>query len=94
MLYLFIAVLVGIFLGLLPSMPEGFYRAGQKILNFGLFILLFFMGVRLGSYPDVVGQLGLIGIRAALFALVTLVGSVLVVWMIERFILKRREPDK
>ncbi|HDL89901.1 MAG TPA: DUF340 domain-containing protein [Thermodesulforhabdus norvegica] len=84
MLILIGILVIGIVVGSLPKLPEAVYTWSEWILNIGLFGLLFFMGVRLGSYPDMMRQLKSIGLEAFVFAVCSLVGSVIVVWVIER----------
>ncbi len=79
-------LLLGILVGAFPGTPQRFYNFSTKILNIGLFGLLFFMGVRLGTYPNILKQVKIIGSVAFLFACFTLVGSVVVVWIIEKIL--------
>ncbi len=91
---LVIVLLAGMVVGTLPKLPSFVYNCSDRMLNIGLFGLLFFMGVRLGISPNVVGQIKSIGIKAFLFALCTLLGSVLVVWAVERILARNSKEFK
>ncbi len=94
MLSLVIVLLAGVIIGAFPRLPDFVYNFSDRMLHAGLFGLLFFMGVKLGISPDIVGQIKTIGVRAFLFAVCTLIGSVLVVWGMERFLAKNAKDLK
>jgi uncharacterized membrane protein YbjE (DUF340 family) len=72
-----------------------FLRSRKKLLKiltqstlWIIFILLFFMGISVGGNSEVMNNLDTIGIRGLQLALVTIFGSVLLSWVVYRFILK------
>jgi uncharacterized membrane protein YbjE (DUF340 family) len=65
-------------------------RAGQMQMLF-LYMLIFVMGMRLGMDDKVLEAIGTIGFRAGIFALVTAVGGVLGVFIVDRTIIKSRK---
>jgi len=55
-----------------------------------IFILLFFMGISVGSNAEVMDNLDTIGLRGLQLALVTIFGSVLLSWVLYRFVFKAK----
>ena len=54
------------------------------IILFSLILLLTVMGARLGVDPDVMGELGTLGINALLLAIFTIAGSVLALMLLNK----------
>lgn len=67
-------------------------KAVDGAITAGVALILFFMGVSLGSGPDLLRDLAQVGLPAAVMALCTVGGSVLVVWLLSR--LFSRKEDK
>lgn len=77
-----------------------FLRSRKKLLQLSnkstlwvIFILLFFMGISVGSNSDVMNNLDTIGIRGLQLALVTILGSVFLSWVVYRFVIKPNESN-
>lgn len=67
----------GIFLGFQIGEKSNFLKISDNITKLGLIILLAAMGANLGSNEEIFMQLGRIGLQAFLFALTTIIFSVL-----------------
>lgn len=67
----------GIFIGFKIGEQSRFLKISDNITKLGLIILLAAMGANLGSNQEIFMQLGKIGIQAFLFALTTIIFSVL-----------------
>jgi uncharacterized membrane protein YbjE (DUF340 family) len=72
-----------------------FLRSRKKLLKiltqstlWIIFILLFFMGISVGGNSEVMKNLDTIGIRGLQLALVAIFGSVLLSWVVYRFVFK------
>lgn len=70
---LFIAV--GIVLARKGLVPQGIARNTGKGLTISVYILLFLIGCEVGSYRDVLTQMGGLGLKAVLLCVGSLVGS-------------------
>jgi|LGOV01.1.fsa_nt_gb uncharacterized membrane protein YbjE (DUF340 family) len=68
-------------------------RAGYMQMVF-LYILIFIMGIRLGMNKDVIESLGTIGFKSGIFAVMTAVGGISGVFIIDRTIIKSGNSRK
>lgn len=51
----------------------------------GLAVLLFSMGVSIGTNPQIVGSLPALGLKSALLAAGAVLGSVLAAWLLQQW---------
>jgi len=77
----------GIFLGWKINKDNYFLKLSDKITKLGLVILLAAMGADLGSNEEIFRQLGQIGLQALLFAIFTIIFSVLLLYFFAKLIL-------
>ena len=54
----------------------------QQIITFLIWVLLFLLGVDVGSNPDITEGLHTIGVEAVLISLAAIMGSVLASWLL------------
>jgi len=59
-----------------------------------IFILLFFMGISVGSNNDIMQNLDTIGMRGLQIALVTVLGSVLLSWLVYLLVFKTKNNNE
>jgi len=83
-----LSFLFGLVLGLWPRTQELIVTLSQRLLSFGLILLLFFLGASLGSHPNITSQLEVIGLKSLVHASFTVAGSILIVWILERWFVK------
>ncbi|ADQ15581.1 lysine exporter LysO family protein [Halanaerobium hydrogeniformans] len=76
----------GIFLGWKVNKDNYFLKLSDKITKLGLVILLAAMGADLGSNEEIYRQLGRIGLQALLFAIFTIVFSVMLIYFFAKLI--------
>ncbi len=93
MLWILASLLAGVLLGLWPHTPGLVFRLSRVLTALGLIFLLFFMGASLGSHPSIVSQLQWIGLKAFLLALFSVIGSIGVVFCVERALLPPASPE-
>lgn len=77
-----IFLIVGIALGNKLHLSERGKAVNAKIQMAGLLLLLFSMGISIGANSEVIGNLNTIGIKAFLFAALTTLGSVVLVYIV------------
>lgn len=75
---------VGLFIGYRGLIPEKFRSLPGKITTVGLISLLVFMGAMLGGDATLMANIGTLGLQAFLLALAAIVGSVLLVFGVNR----------
>ena len=87
LLYLLMLIL-GIWIGYKEISHKKLLDGLDKLQLLALIILLLVMGIRIGADPDVMDSIQIIGFRGFVFALITIVFSVLPVFIYTRFIMK------
>lgn len=68
-------------------------RAGQMQMIF-LYMLIYVMGIRLGMNREVIETLGTIGFKSGVFALLTALGGILGVFILDRTLIKNGNITK
>ena len=77
-----VTVTLGIVLGIFIKWTDSLKKINSKFQILGLTILLFFMGVSIGSNPEIINDLSLIGLKAVTFSLSTVLFSVMTIFTI------------
>jgi uncharacterized membrane protein YbjE (DUF340 family) len=80
-----ILLLSGSIAGFFLGKFRGFNRATDKISLYIIYILLFFMGLSVGTRPEVMKNLGRIGLDAFLIAVFAIAGSIFAAYFLYRF---------
>lgn len=62
-----------------------------RLLMISIFVLLFILGVGIGSNKEIIGQIGSLGLTAAGLGIFAIAGSILAGIMIQRFFPPRNE---
>ena len=83
----------GILLGAL-CFPKGWLPRLGIAVTAGVGLVLFFMGVSLGSDPDFFQNLAAAGLPAGVMAFCTVGGSVAAVWMLSRLLKRKGGPSQ
>ena len=84
---------VGIGIGL-TLFPKKFLKWNSKLQVLGIALLLFAMGASLGGSPTLLEDIKSAGGQAILFALATIAGSVLMVYLLTRLFLDKKKEKK
>ena len=82
-------LLAGLMLGRIERISRSLWV--QYLVDAALYLLLFFMGFRLGRNEEVAEQLGQIGILSVVFTVATVSGTMLVLFLMYGLARKRRE---
>ncbi len=61
------------------------------LLNITIYLLLFFMGVSIGTNPEIINNLGQISLKALTIAVAAISGSILIARLLDRIINKKDE---
>ncbi|HRW62513.1 MAG TPA: LysO family transporter [Bacteroidales bacterium] len=90
-----IAVLVlmtlGIVIGWFLHHKEKFLLFTGRLTNWAIYILLFLLGVSVGTNEKILNNFDKIGLQAILITLFAIAGSVLVSWLTYHFFFKQDE---
>jgi len=90
---IFLALGLGFFIGYRRMLNEKMIVINGKLQNFWLFLLIFSMGMKIGMDKGILEQLPVLGGRALLYAMVTIAGSVLVVYIISKIFFREGEKE-
>lgn len=86
---IFLAVGLGVFLGYKGFIKERGIKWNSRLQTVWLMLLIFCMGVSIGRNGEIVKNLPLLGGKAVLFAVMTAVGSILVVYILSTLFLEK-----
>lgn len=85
MLLLIGAVVLGFLVARLGLLPQFIQKRMGQISTSALFLLLFSMGIAMGSNPEIIANLPKLGGKALVLSISAIIGSVLFVWLGVRF---------
>lgn len=63
----------------------------SKIITFIIWVLLFLLGVEVGTNPDIIAGLGTIGVEALIITVAAVLGSALVALLLWSYIKKSKK---
>lgn len=91
MFKIFLSIAIGIFIGYRGFVSPQAVKWNSRLQNVWLLLLIFFMGITIGMNGDIINQLPELGGRAFLFAVASIVGSVLVVYILSSLFFKKED---
>ena len=86
---IFLVVGIGFFIGYKGLIKEKGIKQNSKLQTVWLMLLIFCMGVSIGRNGDIVKNLPLLGGKAVLFAVMTSVCSIIVVYILSTLFLEK-----
>lgn len=84
-----LVMLCGIFAGYLLRKVKAVPAFVSKVSIYLIFLLLFVMGLSVGSNPQVIQNFGKLGVTGIAIALVSVAGSVALSWVVYRYLFKK-----
>lgn len=91
-MFILMVMLVGVFIGS-KYFPEKWHGHNSKVQVASIVMLIFCMGVSLGSNPEFMQELGVQGIKGLLFAILPILFSILVVYALTHKFLREKDND-
>lgn len=86
-----IALILGAIVGYFIKLSDKGTKINGKFQQIGVIFLLFSMGVSIGADKDIIRNLPVIGLKSFLFAAGTIVGSIIIVYILsEKFLVKKK----
>lgn len=82
----------GIAIGFLLRKVSVLQKIG-KLISYTIYLLLFLLGISVGSNPDIVNNLSSLGLQAFLIAFAATLGSVLAAWVVYSCFFKERRSE-
>lgn len=89
MWHIFLSVGIGFFIGYRGLLREKGIQINSRLQTVFLMLLIFCMGVSIGRNEEVVKNLPLLGGKAVLFAILTIICSILVVYILSTLFLEK-----
>lgn len=80
-----IALVAGVIIGASGFIPAAALKHVDKLTTITLFIMLAALGAQIGSNNELLGNLAALGWRALVIALLSVAGSVTVLWLAVRY---------
>jgi uncharacterized transporter YbjL len=84
-----VTVSLGIIIGLFLKWTKNMTLINSKFQVIGLSVLLFLMGVSIGSNPEIVRNLSLIGLKSMTFSILTVFFSVLMIYLASQLLRRK-----
>lgn len=84
----------GILLGLLLVNKPVLHRINNQLFNWSVYLLLFLLGISVGTNKEIISNLHKIGYEAAAIALFSIAGSVFLSWLLFRLVFIKNESKR
>lgn len=91
MFKIFISLGFGFLIGYGKLINQKLIQINSKLQNVWLVLLIFVMGMSIGANRDILKKLPSLGGKALFFAVICIVGSVLMVYFLSRLFLERED---
>ncbi|MDD5530773.1 MAG: LysO family transporter [bacterium] len=91
MLIIIALLISGILLGFLLREKKGIIVLTDKLTNWTVYLLLLLLGISIGSNEKIISNIGSIGINAIILAVGTVIGSVLLSYVVYLLYFKKNE---
>lgn len=91
MIPVLLTMCAGALLGWLLIRYPAFHKVNNHLLNGSVYLLLFLLGISVGSNREVIGNLGKIGLEAIIIAVFSIAGSVVLSMFLARRLFRRNE---
>jgi uncharacterized membrane protein YbjE (DUF340 family) len=90
MISILVVLSIGVLLGLLLTGRPKLHLANNHLLNWSIYLLLFLLGISVGTNEEVIRNLGKIGYEAIAIAVASIAGSVFLSMFLFRILFKQR----
>jgi uncharacterized membrane protein YbjE (DUF340 family) len=90
MIGILVVLSIGVLLGLLASGKPRLHQVNNHLLNWSIYLLLFLLGISVGTNEEVIRNLAKIGYEAIAIAIASIAGSVLLSMVLFRLLFKQR----
>ncbi len=93
MFYLILTMLVGVVAGLMMRKVKALSHIG-KAISVTIYVMLFFLGVKIGADRNILANLSTLGVQALLLALAGAMGSVFFAALLYRFFFRTEDSRR
>jgi uncharacterized membrane protein YbjE (DUF340 family) len=81
-------MVIGIGLGIISRKAPMVIKTNEKLVSFAIYLLLFFLGISVGTNKQVISNLYTLGFQSLLITTAAVTGSVIVCWIIYKLLFK------
>lgn len=93
MLKYLIFFLIGGIVGRVFKLKDAKMKKVQILQSLSVLLILFIMGINLGKNKELFSNIGKIGFRSTAFAIFSILISILLVYIYEKYVYKRRKGE-
>ena len=86
-----ILMVIGVLLGLMLTKINYFNRFTEKTTSYIIYFLLFFMGLSVGTNPEIMNNIQELGFQALIITIFSILGSISLAWLVFKIFLKNEE---
>ncbi len=94
MISILLMLSAGILVGFLLIRKPKLHQLNNQLLNWAIYLLLFLLGISVGTNEEVIKNLGKIGYEAIAIAVASIAGSVLLSGLLFKLIFRQNETSK
>ncbi len=81
---------IGIAVGFLISKRENLIKINDKLVRWAIYLLLFLLGIGVGTNKDIINNIHTIGLQAILITIAALLGSLICAYIVYRLFFKSK----
>ena len=89
MITILMVLSAGVLTGFLLVGRPVWHRYNNKLLNLAIYVMLFLLGISVGTNREVIGNLGKIGYESVAIAMASMVGSILLSTFVFKLLFKQ-----
>lgn len=90
MISILLVLSAGILVGLMIVRKPALHQLNNHLLNWSIYLLLFLLGISVGTNQEVIKDLGTIGYEAIAIAVASIAGSVLLSGLLYNYLFKQK----
>ncbi len=91
MITILLSLSAGVLIGLLIIRKPKLHKVNNQLLNWAIYLLLFLLGISVGTNDEVIRNLDKIGYEAVAIAVASIVGSVLLSSLLFKILFRQHE---
>ncbi len=82
---------IGIALGFFISKNENFIKINDKLVTWAIYLLLFLLGIDVGTNKDIINNIHTIGLQAIVITIGAILGSLVCAYIVYKLFFKNKQ---
>ena len=91
MIIVLLFLIAGMFFGYLFRKRDKIIKTSDKMLTWSIYLLLFLLGVAVGSNQEIINNFDEIGVKAIILSVAGIIGSISIAYFVFRFFFLHRD---